>query len=64
MHHLTAPLRADARERGDADGFHLWAGQAHELASELPAADLVRAIAAEAKQAAADAVRRLRPSST
>ena len=26
VHHLTAPVRAAARERGDADGFHLWAG--------------------------------------
>ena len=29
VHHLTAPLRAAAREAGDADAFHLWAGQAH-----------------------------------
>ncbi len=60
VHHLTAPLRAVARERGDAEGFHLWAGQAHELARELPAAELVRAIAAEAEQAVAEAARRLR----
>ena len=37
VHHLTAPVRAAARERGDAEGFHLWAGQAHPLAAELPA---------------------------
>ena len=42
VHHVTAPLRAAARERGDADGFHLWAGQAHALARPLPAAELVR----------------------
>lgn len=60
VHHLTAPLRVDARERGDADGFHLWAGQAHQLARDLPAAELVRAIAAEAEQAADAAVERLR----
>ncbi len=60
MHHLTAPLRAVARERGDADAFHLWAGQAHELARELPAAELVRAIVAEAEQAATEATERLR----
>ena len=41
VHHLTAPVRAAARERGDADGFHLWAGQAHALARAMPAADLV-----------------------
>jgi nitronate monooxygenase len=51
VHHLTAPLRAAARERGDAEGFHLWAGQAHQLARELPAGDLVRRLAGEAREA-------------
>ena len=51
VHHLTAPLRAAARERGDADGFHLWAGQAYPLAEELPAAELVRKLAQEARDA-------------
>ncbi len=51
IHNLTAPVRAAARERGDADGFHLWAGQAHALATELPAAELVRALADEAREA-------------
>jgi nitronate monooxygenase len=41
VHYATAPLRAAARERGDADGFNLWAGQAHALAEELPAAEIV-----------------------
>ena len=54
MHHLTAPLRAAARERGDADGFHLWAGQAHALAGEEPAGELVRRLAAEAAAALED----------
>ena len=58
VHHLTAPLRAAAREQGDADGFHLWAGQAHALAEELPAGELVRRLAAEASAALADAARR------
>ena len=44
LHHATAPLRAAARERGDADGFNLWAGQAHALAVPRPAADTVRAL--------------------
>jgi nitronate monooxygenase len=48
IHHATAPLRAKARERGDADGFNLWAGQAHSLARELPAAEIVRTLADEA----------------
>ena len=51
VHHVTAPLRAAARERGDADGFHLWAGQAHALAEPLPAGELVRRLAAEARAA-------------
>ena len=51
VHHLTAPLRAAARDAGDADAFHLWAGQAHALAEELPAGELVRRLAAEAHEA-------------
>jgi nitronate monooxygenase len=50
IHHLTAPLRAAARERGDAEGFHLWAGQAHALAREQPAAEIVRRLAAELRE--------------
>ena len=45
VHHLTAPLRSAARERGDADGFHLWAGQAHALARAEPAGQIVRRLA-------------------
>ena len=41
IHHATAPIRAAAREREDADGFNLWAGQAHALAREIPAAEIV-----------------------
>jgi nitronate monooxygenase len=59
VHHLTAPLRTAAREQGDADGFHLWAGQAHALAEELPAGELVRRLAADAAAALEDAARRL-----
>ena len=55
VHHLTAPLRAAARERGDADGFHLWAGQAHPLARAAPAAEIVRSLAAEARAALREA---------
>ena len=42
VHHVTAPLRAAARERGDRDGFHLWAGEGYRLATEAPAAEIVR----------------------
>jgi nitronate monooxygenase len=51
VHHLTAKIRAAAREQGDRDGFHLWAGQAHALAQPVPAGELVRQLAAEARQA-------------
>jgi nitronate monooxygenase len=49
-------VRAAARERGDADGFNLWAGQAHLLAIDAPAAEIVRILARDA-QAALDAAR-------
>jgi nitronate monooxygenase len=55
VHHITAPLRSAARERGDADGFHLWAGQGHVLAEPLPAAELVSRLAADARAAIAAA---------
>ncbi len=48
VNHLTAPLRAAAREAGDPDGLHLWAGEAYRLTRELPAAELVRELAAQA----------------
>jgi nitronate monooxygenase len=51
VHHATAPIRAAARKREDADGFNLWAGQAHALARELPAAEIVETIATEARAA-------------
>jgi nitronate monooxygenase len=51
IHHATSPLRAAARKRGDADGFNLWAGQAHQLAPKGPAAEIVLSIADEARRA-------------
>ena len=51
VHHLTARIRAAARDQEDADGFHLWAGQAHALAEPVPAGELVRRLAAEARAA-------------
>jgi nitronate monooxygenase len=58
VHHLTARIRAAAREQGDPDGFHLWAGQAHRLAVAEPAGDLVRRLASEARAALRDAAAR------
>ncbi len=49
IHHATSPLRAAARRRGDAEAFNLWAGQAHELAEELPAAEIVRRLGTDAR---------------
>ncbi len=49
IHHATSPLRAAARRRDDADGFNLWAGQAHTLATELPAGQIVRELGADAR---------------
>ncbi|MGZ6672405.1 MAG: nitronate monooxygenase [Solirubrobacteraceae bacterium] len=57
IHHATAPLRAAGRAAGDADLINLWAGQAHELAREVPAAEVVAALAAEARERL-DAARR------
>ncbi|HEY2052580.1 MAG TPA: nitronate monooxygenase [Solirubrobacterales bacterium] len=47
VHHLTQPLRRAAREAGDADRIHLWAGQAHSKSRTLPAALLMGELAAE-----------------
>jgi len=58
VHHVTAPLRAAARERGDHDHLHLWAGQAHALAAPVPAAELVRRLAPEAEAALREAAGR------
>ena len=51
VHHITAPLRAAARAQGDPDGFHVWAGESYALARELPAGELVRSLASEAREA-------------
>lgn len=61
VHHLTAPLRAHARTAGDGELLHLWAGQAHELAPEAPAGEVVTALAAGAREALAQAAGRLPP---
>jgi nitronate monooxygenase len=58
IHHATSPLRAAARKHGDPDGFNLWAGQAHRLAPSGPAAEIVRAISDEARQALESAANR------
>jgi nitronate monooxygenase len=59
VHHLTTPLRAHGRATGDADLINLWAGQAHALAPELPAGELTRKLADDARAAVARAHARL-----
>ncbi|MRH91649.1 nitronate monooxygenase [Nocardia sp. SYP-A9097] len=51
IHYATGPLRAAARATGNADEVNLWAGQAHSLAVELPAGELMRQLSREAKAA-------------
>jgi nitronate monooxygenase len=51
VHFLTSPLRAVGRSSGNPEVVNLWAGQAHELSRELPAADLVAALMSEARTA-------------
>jgi nitronate monooxygenase len=61
VHHLTAPLRAAARQAGDPEAINLWAGQAHELARAEPAAQIVRRLGAQAREAVALVAQRLEP---
>jgi nitronate monooxygenase len=60
IHHVTVPLRAAARARGDGEVINLWAGQAYRLgAGDVPAAELVRQLSQEARDALQDAVARM-----
>jgi nitronate monooxygenase len=49
LHHVTAPLRRAGRSHGDPDVVNLWAGQAHEISSDEPAAIVARRLADEAR---------------
>jgi nitronate monooxygenase len=53
LHFVTTPLRRAGRERGDGEVVNLWAGQAHQLAPERPAAEIVRELGAGARAALA-----------
>jgi len=59
LHHLTAPLRQAGRAAGDPGLVSLWAGQTYELGRQLPAGQLVRTLAAEARAALQQAGQRL-----
>jgi nitronate monooxygenase len=54
VHQLTR----DLRKAGDPQAMSLWAGQSYEFARPLPAADLVRELAAGARSALAAAAQR------
>jgi len=58
VHHLTAPMRRAARATGQPELVNLWAGQAYSLSRSVPAGELVRALAAEARAALAQAAAR------
>jgi nitronate monooxygenase len=49
LHYVSAPMRRRAREEGRGELLNLWAGEAHELALELPAAEIVDRLAADAR---------------
>jgi nitronate monooxygenase len=51
IHHLTAPLRQAGRTTDDPGLVNLWAGQTYELGRQLPAGQLVRMLAEEARAA-------------
>ena len=55
VHHLTKMIRA----AGDPEAMSMWAGQGHRFVRAVPAAELVRELAAEAKAALASATRRM-----
>lgn len=55
---LTRPVLSAAREAGDPATVNLWAGQAHGLAREAPAAEVVAALCDEARTALTAAAER------
>lgn len=59
VHRLTRPVRAAAGKAGDPEAMSLWAGQTYELATGLPAADVVRTLHEQAVAALGSATRRL-----
>ena len=59
IHYLTAPLRAAGRASGDSGLVNLWAGQSHQLSTDVPAGQLVRELAAQARTACQRAAGRL-----
>ena len=61
LHYVTAPMRTQARKAGNAELVNLWAGEAHALAQEAPAAEVVRQLVADAQVALREVIRRFTP---
>lgn len=59
VNHLTKPLRAAAGASGDPEALSMWAGENYRQAREMPAADLVRRLDVEARDALTQARTRL-----
>jgi nitronate monooxygenase len=59
VNYITAPIRAAARAASDPEALNLWAGQAHALAREAPAAEIAQMLVAEARAATAATAARL-----
>jgi nitronate monooxygenase len=51
VHYVTAPLRAAGRAGQDPGLVNLWAGQTHQLGAEIPAGQLARNLATQARDA-------------
>lgn len=61
VNHLTKPVRAAAGRAGDPESMSLWAGQTYSQARTLAAAELLRRLETEARQALEDGRRRWSP---
>jgi nitronate monooxygenase len=59
LHYVTAPLRRASREAGDDSAINLWAGEAHQLARDQPAGEVVRELMRDARRASASTAGRL-----
>ncbi|TDD43890.1 NAD(P)H-dependent flavin oxidoreductase [Saccharopolyspora elongata] len=59
LNNLTKPMRGAAGKAGDAELMSLWAGQTYAQTRPLPAAELVRRLTDEARQALQQASARL-----
>lgn len=59
LNNLTRPMRGAAGKAGDPELLSLWAGQTYARTRPMPAAELVRQLIEEARQALRQASTRL-----